>query len=78
MSTIQIVIPVVSVEKKNKAHKAFTTFQIYVEVFVEPMSRHVIREDKDGKSFVGHPVYESLKKSLEAMVKEEKISRRLD
>lgn len=59
---------------EKNANKAYTMFEIYLNMFVDDLFREEFRDNDESEDYEGHPLYQSIQKRLEKMVSEEKIA----
>ncbi len=61
---------------EQNVNKAFSMFEIYINAFVDELFRKNFRNDLCGEDYIKHPLYQTIQKKAEQMVKEEKIEGR--
>ena len=59
---------------EQNIERAFTLFEIYIKSFVDEFLREQIREDCEAEDYIDHPLYQTIQKKAEKMVKEGKIA----
>ncbi len=59
---------------EQNVNKAFSMFEIYIRAFVDEMFRKDLRKLYSDEDYIDHPLYQTIQKKTEKMVKEEKIA----
>ncbi len=59
---------------EQNVNKAFSMFEIYINAFVDEMFRKDLRKLYCDEDYIDHPLYQTIQKKGEKMVKEGKIA----